>query len=286
MKLPVNIANKLLLIMKEGATVPSSSMQHVVVQKMIDDGVLQKIHTGRTKASLFVRDAPALKIYLQNHFSITDLSGYVDKLSSGDLLRSEAIAISGNSKLVATRTFKGFLVNSFSPVAATINTEPLIISPTAGSFTFIYDYESFVPDKDVTMVGIENAENFRYVDRQQYLFKNIQPLFVSRYPHSYDLVKWLQKIPNSYIHFGDFDFAGINIYLNEFKKHLGGKSSFLVPGNVEALLTNFGNRILYNKQLDRAPAVDDQESGIVDLMNLFHKYKKVLEQEVFIRSSS
>ena len=50
---------------------------------------------------------------------------------------------------------------------------------------------------------------------------NQKILFVCRYPQSNDLIKWLQSIPNRYLHFGDLDFAGINIYLNEFKKYLG-----------------------------------------------------------------
>ena len=48
-------------------------------------------------------------------------------------------------------------------------------------------------------------------------------LFVSRYPQSTDLRSWLQNIPNRYIHFGDFDLAGIHIlrsglFLGEIKK--------------------------------------------------------------------
>ena len=93
----------------------------------------------------------------------------------------------------------------------------MMLYPTEGTFQFIYDYERFILPADITIVGIENPENFRQISQQQYLFKDIKPLFVCRYPQnqSKDLLKWLQSIPNSYLHFGDFDLAGIGIYLNE-----------------------------------------------------------------------
>ncbi|MCA6071324.1 MAG: hypothetical protein LE168_02900 [Endomicrobium sp.] len=68
----------------------------------------------------------------------------------------------------------------------------------------------------------------------------MRPLFVSRYPQnqSKDLIKWLQSIPNNYLHFGDFDFAGIGIYLNEYKKYLTDKAMFLIPENIEKFIAN------------------------------------------------
>ena len=155
---------------------------------------------------------------MQNHFGIESLENYVEDLNREDLSRADAIEISSNSKVKSIRTFKGFLVNCFQPVESNLN-ETVDYSPQEGTFTFIYDFENFTPSDNITIVGIENPENFRHIQKQKKLFENIQPLFVSRYPQSKDLVKWLQTIPNNYLHFGDFDFAGLNIYINEFKKH-------------------------------------------------------------------
>ena len=109
----------------------------------------------------------------------------------------------------------------------------LTIQPREGTFTFIYDFETFFPPDNITIVGIENPENFRHIQKQKKFFEDIQPLFVSRYPQNKDLIKWLQTIPNSYLHFGDFDFAGLNIYINEFKKHLHDKATFYLPPDIE-----------------------------------------------------
>jgi hypothetical protein len=88
------------------------------------------------------------------------------------------------------------------------------------------------------IVGIENAECFASIDKLRYLLPGIHPLFVCRYPQGQgkDLIKWLQSIPNSYLHMGDYDFAGINIYHQEFKKHLGDWATFFIPDNIDWLL--------------------------------------------------
>jgi hypothetical protein len=51
-------------------------------------------------------------------------------------------------------------------------------------FKFIYDFEKFIIPQDITIVGIENPENFKRIKKQKYLFENIQSLFISRYPQN------------------------------------------------------------------------------------------------------
>ena len=105
---------------------------------------------------------------------------------------------------------------------------------------FITEWQQFSIPEDVVVVNIENMENFRLIRQQRALFSSVLPekrlLFVSRYPQSSDLRSWLQTIPNNYVHFGDFDLAGVNIYLSEFHKYLGDRSSFLIPDDIEERL--------------------------------------------------
>ena len=174
------------------------------------------------------------------------------------------------------------MVNRFIPISATLNGKPHTINPAPGIFQFIYDFEDFIPKKGITIVGIENPENFRHIEKQQYLFQHIRPLFVSRYPQnqSKDLIKWLQSIPNKYLHFGDFDFAGIGIYLNEFKKYLGDKAEFFIPENIEDLIKNFGNKNCYDIQKINFNVKDIYEKKLLELIEMIHRNKKGLEQEV------
>jgi hypothetical protein len=284
MKLPLHIAKKLQQLLLPGQTVPGSSMQHPVVTKMLEDGLLQKQQLGKTKAALFISPASDVAAYLQNHFSISDLDEYVGIIENSEASRADNILVSGNSKLQRVRTFKGFLVNCYEEIDAVINNTPVVIKPLTGTCTFIHLYENFIPGPGVTIVGIENPENFNAIEKQRYLFAGIKPLFVSRYPQSNDLVKWLSAIPNPYLHFGDLDLAGIAIYLDEFKKHLHQKASFFVPGNTEQLLQQFGNRDLFNQQYN--PIADYSDTGEKAVQQLLHwilMYKKVLEQEIFIK---
>lgn len=247
MKVPVHIAEKLLQLL-QGESIPSSLARHSLIDDLVLEGIIER--KGRIKKSLLLSDNEALHTYLQNNYSINDLQQYIQVSNQENVLRSDLVAVSSNSKLVKVRTFKGFLVNCYSPIQATLDGKQIIINPINGTFQFIYDFEKFIISPDITIVGIENPENFRHIDRQKYLFKDIKPLFISRYPQnqSKDLIKWLQSIPNNYLHFGDFDFAGIGIYLNEFKKHLEDRTTFFVPDNIDKLIADFGNKKRYDEQ--------------------------------------
>jgi len=286
-KLPLHIAIKLQEAILHNIEVPASSVKHAAVNKMLDDGVLQKKQLSKTKAVILVQDAAALAVYLNNIFGISSLKDYIEKYAGETLTRSEAVAISSNSKLRSIRTFKGFLVNSYQPVTATLHGKAFIVDPPDGSYIFISDWESFIPDASCTIIGVENAENFRQARRLQHLFTGLAPLFVCRYPVSNDLVSWLKQIPNTYLHFGDLDFEGIHIYLAEYKQHLQEKASFFVPPNMEDMLKQYGNRELYNRQhANRKLPSQLHEPTIQTLVTMLHQYKKVLEQEVFITGAT
>jgi hypothetical protein len=269
--------------MVQGHRLPASSFKHTLANSMIEDGVVTKIQQGKTKAELFVQDVEALFNYLRNLYAINDLAAYVEQYELVQA-RSESVMLSGNSKLKNTRTFTGFPVNTYTPVTAILNGHTFVITPQVGSSLFIHDFTGFQIPADITVVGIENPENFRCIHKQQYLFDRIQPLFVSRYPQSGDLVQWLLSIDNKYLHFGDLDFAGINIFANEYYQHLGNRASFFIPPRVQELLPRFGNRDLYNQQLLKAkdPMIS---SGITQLISLIHQHRKGLEQEIFINAN-
>jgi hypothetical protein len=234
MKVPVHIAEKLLKLL-QGEIIPSSLARHSLIDDLVIEGIIER--KGRIKKALSLSNNKALHTYLQNNYSINDLQQYIQVSNQENVLRSELVAVSSNSKLVKVRTFKGFLVNCYTPIQGTLDGKQITINPVNGTFQFIYDFEKFIVSPDITIVGIENPENFRHIDRQKYLFKDINPMFISRYPQnqSKDLIKWLLSIPNNYIHFGDFDFAGIGIYLNEINKHLADRTKFFIPDILKKL---------------------------------------------------
>jgi len=279
MKIPVHIAEKLLEL-TQGKTLPASSAKHAIINEMVAEGLIER--KGRIQKTLSVVNMNALVIYLQNKYSINNLEKYISILHQKNISRGAATEVSGNSKLKNIRTFKGFLINCYFPVQATINGRPIILHPPEGTFQFIYDFEEFVIPQDCIVVGIENPENFRFIEKQKYLFNDIKPLFVSRYPQNQnkDLIKWLQIIPNNYIHFGDYDLAGIGIYLNEYKKHLKNRATFFVPKNIENLIEKHGNKSLYDNQKINFNLQSINEKSLLKLIKIIHKHKKCLEQEL------
>jgi hypothetical protein len=282
MTLPRSVAEKLLLL-AEGSTLPSSKLKHAITDELVEEGIIAVTVQGRTKSTLQITDLSAFNKWLYNKFSISNLADFINVVKNDEAIRSGMVEAANNSKTRSVRTFKGFLVNSYAPVVCTLNGAPYTVHPAEGTFQFIYDCGRFIPAADVVIVGVENAENFRFIQKQKYLFGGQKTLFVCRYPQeqSKDLVKWLQAIPNAYLHFGDYDFAGINIYMHEYKKHLGGRASFFIPQNIEHLVSEYGNSDLYDKQSlhNNHPIM---EANLRELIILLHKYKRGLEQEALL----
>jgi len=281
MKLTLKIARVLVqLIGRE--SIPASSAK----SKLIDDLVFENIilRKGKHKKSLELINEEGLHIYLVNQLQINDLTRYISALENTESSRADFVKITTDSKNSKERAFKGFLVNCYQAIEAQLNNEKLIINPSPGSFVFIYDFETFKIPKNVTIVGVENSKNFSQIQEQKYLFEDIVPLFVSRYPQNQnkDFIKWMNSIPNDYVHFGDFDIAGIGIYLNEYKKYLDDKASFFIPIEIQSMIRENGNRERFDKQKINFKIEEVQEERLLDLIKTIKIEKKGLDQEFFI----
>ena len=247
MKITTSLIDKLIRL-RMGETLPSSAIRGEWVDELLRDGVLISRSHG-SRRSIMASSPQDLEQSLKY---IDERLGNLDKMKdllSSEASRSEQATETGNSKLVSVRSCPGFPVNSYEPITCCLNGRQIIINPEEGSFVFIADWQSFSVPKDVLVVNIENMENFRLVRQQQALFSSMFPgkqiLFVSRYPQSSDLRSWLQTVSNQYVHFGDFDLAGINIFLTEFHKCLGERAVFLIPQDIEGRLQH-GSSERYN----------------------------------------
>ncbi|MFT5916730.1 MAG: hypothetical protein ACJAWV_003116 [Flammeovirgaceae bacterium] len=281
MKLTLKIA-KILVRLIGGEIISASAAK----SKLIDDLVAENIlfSKGKHRKSLHLLNEKALHIYLENQLQINDLDNYVFALENKDSSRADFVKITTDSKDSKERAFKGFLVNSYDLIRAELNHQAFAINPKLGSFIFISDYETFNIPKEITVVGVENSKNFSQIQKQKYLFKDINPLFISRYPQNQnkDFIKWMKSIPNNYLYFGDFDIAGIGIYLNEYKKHFPEKASFFIPKNIRDELKEHGNRERFNKQKVNFRKEDIQEVELLNLLELINLEKKGLDQEFYI----
>ena len=288
MKVTKGLIDKLIALI-DGESLSSSGLKGEWVEDLIRDGILVSSSRGSKRSLKAVDGESFAKAIARVDERFADLESFRDMLmggnSSGEALRASQASDSGNSKLKMRRSFPGFLVNSYETIAAHLNGRSCVILPEEGSSMFVSDWERFVIPSDVIVVGIENPENFRFIRQQRHLFESCLPgkrlLFVSRYPQSTDLRKWLMGISNPYVHFGDFDLAGIKIFLSEFHRYLPERSSYLIPSDIEERLKNGSTeRFQGNYYENRHLSSDILE--LQALIDLIMKYHKGYDQEGYI----
>ena len=262
-----------------GEQVAGSRISRKMLEELMDEGLLSVVTRGSRK-SYRARDIEALKRFLIDK----DESYRMLDINASDS-RASMAAETGNSKLVKVRSCPGFPVNTFEPITCKLNAIDIVINPVEGSFLFITDWKVFSIPEDVVVVGVENMENFRMIRQQRALFESEigkhRFLFVSRYPQSTDLRLWLQSIPNRYVHFGDFDLAGIHIFLTEFHQYLGDRSSFFIPSDIEKRLAK-GSNARYNEQYEMYHKLHCDINKIQNLIDLINKYHRGYDQEGYI----
>jgi hypothetical protein len=262
-----------------GEQVAGSRISRKMLEELMDEGLLSVVTRGSRK-SYRARDIEALKRFLIDK----DESYRMLDINASDS-RASMAAETGNSKLVKVRSCPGFPVNTFEPITCKLNAIDIVINPVEGSFLFITDWKVFSIPEDVVVVGVENIENFRMIRQQRALFESEigkhRFLFVSRYPQSTDLRSWLQSIPNRYVHFGDFDLAGIHIFLTEFHQYLGDRSSFFIPSDIEKRLAK-GSNARYNEQYEKYHKLHCDINKIQNLIDLINKYHRGYDQEGYI----
>ena len=267
-----------------GEWVAASKINSKLLSELMEDGLLS-VKSHGSKKSYRARDAEALKRFLIDK----DEKYRILEVSTSDSRASMATE-TGNSKLLMVRSCPGFPVNSYEPIDCLLNGKPFVVNPLEGSFLYIADWQNFTIPKDVIVIGVENMENFRMIRHQKQFFDDYlrthgltsRVLFVSRYPQSTDLRNWLTSISNYYLHFGDFDLAGIHIYQSEFEQYLEPfRTSFLIPDDIASRLES-GSSKRFDEQYDRFENISSENQELQELINLICRYRKGYDQEGYI----
>ena len=273
-----------LQVLMAGGQVAASKLNGKLLDELMAEGLLSVVTHGSRK-SYRARDAEALRRFLIDK----DESYRILEVEASDSRASMATG-TGNSKLAMVRSCPGFPVNSYEPIECFLGGKPFMVNPQDGSFLFVAEWETFTIPKDVIVIGIENMENFRMIRRQRMFFEEYlrshgfsnKVLFVSRYTQSTDLRRWLCIIPNHYLHFGDFDLAGISIFLFEFQQYVGKeRSSFLIPDDIESRLKS-GSGKRYDEQYCRFKDIQSDVRELQQLIELIHHERKAFDQEGYI----
>lgn len=267
-----------------GEQVAGSKINNGLLEELLAERLLL-VNSRGSRKSYRARDVNALKRYLidkDENYRILEVG-----VSNS---RASMAAETGNSKLSMVRSCPGFPVNSYEPIECRLDGEPFLVNPQEGCFFFVTEWNDFSIPEDVTVIGIENMENFRLIRQQKSFFETYlkirglptNVLFVSRYPQSADLRKWLMSIPNHYLHFGDFDLAGIKLFQSEFQEFIGNdRSSYLIPEDIEFRIKT-GSRKRYDEQHAHFKDVRSDIPDLQRLIDLIHHERKGYDQEGYI----
>ena len=278
MDIPQDIVEKLVRLIK-GERIPASSLMHPIITELLNQGVVQKQTKGPDKIVYYNHDPESLLEYIENNFGANSLSKYLERGKKERSRKSDSIAAL-SLEHQKRNVFNGFFVTSPDGIENQLNNEIYIIDPPLGtSVYFVSQFRNFIPPPDATIIGIDDSDNFKRVAKQKEVFGIDKVLFVFKQPHSTDLIRWLEFIPNRYLHFCDFDFSSLTIYYSQYKKWLGEKCNLFVPKDLEKLFTTNGDKSLYDDQLQFEPKGDAlSDKTIQEIVTLIHRYKKGVKQ--------
>lgn len=269
-----------------GESIPYSALPASLTRSLTAEGLVNIEYHG-SRRCLRTHNADALSGALPRYNeALRDLE-MAHFLIEKDSSRALQASISGNSKTRNERSCPGFIVNTYHHMECMLGGKTFTIDPAEGSAVYIADWESFIPPESALIVGVENMENFLKIRKQKYLFENYlnseeaKILFVARYAFSSDMAHWLSHLPNQYLHFGDFDLAGINIFLTQFKPYVGKRGSFLIPSDIELRISQ-GSRHRYDEQYKNFSNLIASDYDLNNLISIIHKYRRTYDQEGYI----
>ncbi|PHR53975.1 MAG: hypothetical protein COA44_14785 [Arcobacter sp.] len=279
MKLSLSLAKKLLILVQDKSINNSEFKNASKLQELIEFGIVElRVKGQKTKIGLLSQDK--LQKYLKHHFGINDLQSYIDEGLNPNRSRASIASQSNDTKSFKTQVQGGFYMSSYEPIEILVNEEKITLLTPDMTSMFIHKRAKIKIPNDVLIVGVENFENLNSICKQKHLFKDPRKkMFIYRNKYLNDL---LSKSFNDYLHFGDFDLAGINIFLNEIIPRLAHeRHTFYIPENIEELL-GYGNADDYFTQNKKYPNLKTKLKYLQDLINLIHKKKRSLHQEYLI----
>jgi len=257
-------------------------IEKIVIQKLKLNGsiALNRMTAQRYEIELlkeenifsFLKSIDYLKIN-----SIKEIDEYIEEVLDKDVSRDKIQAWTKSTKSKTSKSLKGLYLSSVENIDIKINDEVVSIVPTNGLGYFCFYTEKVTVSKDTIIVGVENYQIIWFAKKYRELFKEKKLLFVVRNPY---MREWIEDLENEYIHFGDYDLAGISIYINDIIPRLkkSKKYSMFIPENIEFLIKEYGDRELFEKQKRYLNMKLDDER-VMKLKRIIEKYKKGLEQE-------
>lgn len=268
-----------LLRLQNGEQLNSSEIgSKNLLSQFCDDGIIQKVPVGNKRVSYSCPNPVTLEKYLKAQNDILSLENYIQEFEANTSDGESSLNASKSTKIFRAKSLQGFFIKAFD--STLIVSGKTVPSTPDGIELFIHRPEKLQISDTALVVGIENPECFLKFEQLAHLFPQKEIIVIMRYM-SNSPNRWLQLISNQYMHFGDFDPAGLNIYIREYRNQLPAKRcTFFIPYNVDELIERYGLESLYDRQIHMLTNVDfNLYPEIKYIFDVMQKYRKGLEQE-------
>ncbi|WP_375724104.1 DUF2220 family protein [Arcobacter sp. KX21116] len=235
---------------------------------------------------IYLRDINTLfAVIKSNGYNINCIEDidYFTEESEVSKSRDEVAEKFSDTKRIESKSFNGLMISIFEKIEVTLNGEKQYIYPISGTGLFIHYSTKLELDNDTVLVGVENPQVVWFINKYQHLFnKDKQYVFLSlsEFKTSYQY-KWLESFKGEYIHFGDFDLAGINIYLNSILPRLKNcmSHSFLIPNHIYKIMKKKNYKKDYSSQTRYLNIDTKDDEKLKELIEFIKNRKITLEQE-------
>lgn len=244
------------------------------------------VYISGKPALIYLNDAEALlgiiKANGYNVNCIEDLDYFIEE-ENEPKSRDEIADNYSHTKRVESKSFNGLMISVFDKLEVNYNDKKQYFYALEGSGLFLHYTSKLQLDDDVIVVGVENPQVVWYINNYKHLFENDKKylfLCISEYKTTYQY-KWLESFSGEYIHFGDFDLAGINIYLNTIVPKLkkAKSHSFLIPDNIYEIIKKKNYMLDYSNQTKYLNITSKEDKNLQKLIEFIKSHKITIEQE-------
>ena len=276
--LPLSFARCLLRLQNGERLLQGDIKNKILLKHFCEDGIIKKLPSGNRRSFYYCPDTSILHNYLRVQYDILSLYGYMSQFGAISSDGESSLSVSKSTKTFRRKSLQGFFIKAFNSEIV-VSGETIKTLPS-GIDLFIHQPEKLRITKTALIIGVENPECFIKFDKLLHLFQQKQLIVIMRYLSS-SPNRWLRSVSNKYLHFGDFDPAGLSIYFREYLYRLPSKNcNFFIPPNIDQLLEQYGQDSLYDNQVHLLMSIDFKNYPELEyLVNLLHKHRKGLEQE-------
>lgn len=251
-----------------------------IIEQLLLNGAIKKERHTPKREIISLLKAENLFLFLNNNnyniYDTEEIGQYIKEIVDNKASRDLVQKWQDNTKATTSQSQKGLYLSAPQAIKIKVDDKPLEIVPREGLGYFLFHTQKIELSTETIIVGVENYQVIWFAQRYAHFFKtNVLFVFINPY-----MLEWIESLENEYIHFGDYDLAGINIYLNRVLPRLkkAYKHSLFIPNNIEDLIKNRGSIELYEQQtLYKNLSINDTQAQ--ELKNIICKYKKSLEQE-------